>query len=165
MNPYEKTDLEKIYGTAFIDRKQEGFYPLELTKKPAFKKSNFILDTAIFYLKERLSIDTVIKELTFATVAIITYVFMQNSGRIASLKGFGYIIGLVLICAMIYNLYKASIKSLAPGLMCLVGGLVLLSSNLHHQYFKFISNDAINYIIGMGALFIALSLFKAENDC
>ncbi len=67
---------------------------------------------------DRLSIDTVIKELTFAFVALLTYVFMQHSGRITSLKGFGYLIGFVLISAVVYNLYKASFKSLMPGLLC-----------------------------------------------
>ena len=110
-----------------------------------------------------MSIDAVIKELSFAIVALVTYVFMQNSGRIASLKGLGSLIGLVLIAALVYNLFKASTKSLTPGVVCLVGGLVLLSSAIHHQYFKFLSTESIEYIIGSGALFIGISLFKSEN--
>ena len=159
MSLYKMSDLEKIYGTPYIDKKAPGYYPID-TKR----KSNFILDTALDYLKKRLSVDAVIKEFSFATVALITYVFMQNSGRIKSLGGFGYLIGLTLILAIAYNLFKASLKSLTPGLICLAGGLVLLSSNIHHQYFKFLSNDMINSIIGLGAFFIALSLFKSDND-
>lgn len=164
MMPYEKTDLQRIYGSDYIDQKAPGFYPVEVNKKRSPVKSFFILDSALLYLQERLSIDTVIKELSFAFVAIITYIYMQNSGRVAALDGFGNLIALTLIAAMAYNLFKASMKSLAPGVICLVGGLVLVSTNIHHQYFKFLSVDMINYIIGTGAFFIGLSLFKSGND-
>ena len=159
MSLYKMSNLEKIYGTPYIDKKAPGYYPIEINRK-----TNFIVDAALNFLKERLSIDAVIKEFSFATVAMVTYVFMQNSGRIKSLGGFGYLIGLTLISAIIYNLFKASIKSLAPGLICLVVGLVLLSSNMHHQYLKFLSNDMLNSIIGIGAFFIALSLFKSNTN-
>ena len=162
MNLYEKTDLEKIYGTPYIDKRALGYYPMAVNKKPVFK-SPVLIDAALRYLKERLSIDAVIKELSFAMVALVTYIFMQNSGRIKSLHSFGYLIGITLLCAITYNLFKASMKSLAPGLMCLVGGLVFLSSD-YQQYFKFLSNEMINYIIGLGAFFIGLSLFKANNE-
>ena len=164
MYPNEKNGLEKIYGTPYLDQKAPGYYPILAKKKKPIFKSNFILDSATFYLAQRLSIDTVIKELSFALVALITYLFMQSSGRIKSLGEFGYIIGALLIGALFFNLFKASIKSLTPGLLCLVGGLVLLSDTIHFQCLKFISKEAINYVIGAGAFFVAMSLFKSEND-
>ncbi len=163
MNYSSKTELERLYGTPYIDRKPEGYYPVQ--NAPTKTSSmQFISDSALFYFKERLSIDAAIKEITFALIALVTYLFMQHSGRINSLKEFGYLIGVILISAMAYNFYKASFKSLAPGLFCLLGGLFLLSSKIHQQFFGFLSNTSIEYIIGTGAFFIALSLFKTENN-
>ncbi len=156
--------MQTIYNGSFFEGRATSSYPVERKELPPVSKSNFIMDSALFYVLERLSIDAVIKELTFASVALLTYLFMQHSGRITSLKGFGYLIGFVLVSAVVYNLYKASFKSLMPGLLCLVGGLFLLASNIHQQFFKFLSNDSIEYIIGMGALFIAFSLFKTSES-
>ncbi|WP_347252563.1 hypothetical protein [Legionella sp.] len=64
----------------------------------------FFMDVALSSFKQRLSIDAIIKELTFAFIALSTYLFMQNSGRIQSLKGFGSLIGIALIAALVYNL-------------------------------------------------------------
>lgn len=163
MNPFEKSDLERIYGTAFIDKKAPGYYPI-VEKKHSDVKMPFILDKAWFYIQERLSIDAIIKELSFACVALATFIYMQISGRLLGLGGFGYLIGLVLVVALSYNLFKASFKSLAPGLICLVGGLVLLSVKADISYLKFLSVSTVNYIIGIGALFIAFALFKSEMD-
>ena len=52
----------------------------------------------------------------------MTYIYMQASGRISTLGLFGQFIELILITAVGYNLFKASLKSLAPGIICLVGG-------------------------------------------
>lgn len=163
MNPFEKSDLERIYGTPFIDKKAPGYYPM-VAKKSSDLKMPFILDKAWFYIQERLSIDAIIKELSFASVAVATFMYMQISGRLLGLGGFGYLIGLMLVVASVYNLFKASFKSLAPGVICLVGGLVLLSVKADVSYLKFLSVTAVNYIIGMGALFIAFALFKSERD-
>lgn len=165
MDLYKRNELQTIYNSAnALDRNKPDFYLTDRQVNRVYSKSNFILDSAIFFVKEHLSIERVIKELTFAFIALATYFFMQYTGRISSLKGFGYLIGLTLISAIVYNLYKASFKSLAPGLFCLVGGLFLLASNTHQQFFKFLSNDSIEYIIGTGALFIALSLFKTSDN-
>ena len=164
MNPNNKFPSNNLYKLPNLDKLTEQHTPFVERKNNHFNQSNFIVDSAIFYLKERLSIDEVIKELTFSAVAAITYIFMQNTGRIAALKGFGNLIGIMLICAMVYNLYKASFKTLAPGVICLVGGLVLLQTNLFHQFFKFISTETVEYIIGTGAFFIALSLFKTGRS-
>jgi len=165
MDFYKKNELQTIYNsTNAIDKNKADFYSTERQVNRVYPKSNFILDSAIFFVKERLSIDNIIKELTFTFIALTTYFFMQYTGRISSLKGFGYFIGLMLISAAVYNLYKASFRSLAPGLFCLIGGLFLLTSNIQQQFFKFLSTDSIEYIIGIGALFIALSLFKTSDN-
>ncbi|STX39280.1 hypothetical protein [Legionella feeleii] len=164
MNASQKSELEQIYGTPFIDKKAPGYYPVLRAFKTPILKSNILLDKAAFYIRERMAIESAIKELAFAMVALATYVFMQYLGRIVSLQGFGSLISLALISAIVYNFFKASLKSLTPGLIFLVGGLVLLETNIHHQYFKFISSHAVDYIIGTGALFIALALFKTEKN-
>lgn len=163
MDYYNKLELEKRYGTPYITQKAEGYYPLEKSKDNKNSKMNFIIDSAVFYFKERLSIDGVIKELTFAFIALTTYVFMQRSGHIKLLDGFGNLIGFLLVTASLYNLYKASFKSLAPGLFCLIGGFVLLETTRLHSLFGFLTKEIIEYIIGIGALFVALSLFKSNN--
>lgn len=161
MNHSPKSDLEQIYKTPYIDRPAPGYYPLIRTKKNKLPL-NYLTDLSLYFFKERLSIDAVIKELTFALVALATYLFMQYSGRITSLKGFGTLIGAMLVFSLFYNLYKASFKSLAPGLMCIGFGLALLTTNLHQQFFNFLSKEMIEYIIGAGAFFVALSLLKTE---
>ena len=162
MQPYQSTDLAKLYGTHHIDKRMPGYESLdEGRKKP--RKSNFFVDRMILCLHEKLCVDFVIKELTFAGVALITYLYMQHSGRMASMGSFGHLIEFMLIAAVGFNLFKASIKSLAPGLFCLVGGLVCLSGGIHQHYFKFLTTDNINYIVGFGACLIALSLMRSDN--
>ncbi|MBX9703485.1 MAG: hypothetical protein K2X39_04970 [Silvanigrellaceae bacterium] len=160
----ENKAFQNIYKMPSLEKRE--YHPIDRSggiEKRSFLKAELLFDSAVSHLKERLSIDAVIKELSFSIVALVTYVFMQNSGRIDSLKGLGSLIGLVLIAALVYNLFKASTKSLTPGVVCLVGGLVLLSTNIHQEYFKFLSNQSIEYIIGVGALFIGMALFKSEN--
>lgn len=164
MNRQEKSKVEQLYGLPSLDAISKDYNAHFSKKNKPFLKSNFIVDSFIFYMRERLSIDSIIKELAFVLVAIATYLFMQKTGRFDTLQGFGSLIGITLLVAMVYNLFKASMKSLAPGVLCLVGGLVLLSPALHVHYFKFISKETIDYIIGTGAFFIGLSLFKSESD-
>ncbi|WP_019218371.1 hypothetical protein [Legionella tunisiensis] len=154
MNSSEHSEFERIYGTSLIPRQGTGSYPVESSPFGTNYKAPSLLDKAFFHVKEKLAIDSVVKELSFAFVALATYVFMQNTGRIVSLKGFGSLIGIVLLCALAYNLFKASFKSLAPGVVCLVGGLVLLATNLHQQFFTFLTKDSIEYIIGAGAFLL-----------
>ncbi|KTD32210.1 hypothetical protein Lnau_3121 [Legionella nautarum] len=161
MDNSQKTDLEQIYKTPYIDRPAPGYYPLVRAKKNKLSLP-YITDLSIYFFKERLSIDTVIKELTFALVALATYLFMQYTGRLTSLKGFGTFIGAMLVFSLFYNLYKAAFKSLAPGLICICFGLSLLTTKLHQQFFIFLSKETIEYIIGGGAFFVALSLLKSE---
>ncbi|STX88345.1 hypothetical protein [Legionella feeleii] len=163
MNTNEKSEFERIYGTSLMPHQSAGYYPIVSSSDRVNFKAPTLLDKAFFHIKEKMAIDYAIKEISFAFVALITYVFMQNTGRIASLKGFGSLIGIVLLCALAYNLFKASLKSLAPGVACLVAGLVLLATNLHQQFFTFLTKDSIEYIIGTGAFFIATSLFGSDN--
>lgn len=163
MNTNEKSEFERIYGTSLISHHGTGSYPVEASPFETKYKAPSLLDKAFFHVKEKMAIDYAIKEISFAVVALITYVFMQNTGRIASLKGFGSLIGIVLLCALAYNLFKASFKSLAPGVVCLVGGLVLLATNLHQHFFTFLTKESIEYIIGTGAFFIAMALFGYDN--
>lgn len=160
----EPFDFEKVYGSSYINKKEPGYYPILAKEKNTSSKTNFIFDSMFFYIQDRLSIDSIIKELSFSLVALFTYVFMHYSGRMVKLGDFGIIISFVLVAAMAYNFFKASLHSLAPGVICLVGGLVLLSSSIHQSYFKFISVNSIDYMIGAGAFFIALSLFKSERN-
>ncbi len=162
MPHYQCTDLAKVYGSDYIDKRMLGYYPLEESRKKV-RKSSFFVDSVMLCLHEKLSVDFVIRELSFATVALITYLYMQNSGRLSALGSFGHLIEIMLVVAMGYNLFKASLKSLTPGLICLVGGLVCLSGGIHQHYFKFLTHDNIDYIIGMGALFIGLSLMRSDN--
>ncbi|KTC94912.1 hypothetical protein [Legionella feeleii] len=163
MNTNEKSEFERIYGTSLMTNPAANYYPAEYSSEKTHYKAPTLLDKAFFHVKEKMAIDYAIKEISFAVVALITYVFMQNTGRIASLKGFGSLIGIVLLCALAYNLFKASLKSLAPGVVCLVGGLVLLATNIHQQFFTFLTKESIEYIIGAGAFFIAMALFESNN--
>ena len=162
MKPYQRVDLAKMYGSEYIDKRSDGYSYLDANHK---KSGNYsvLVNRVMGALHDKLSIDFIIKELSFATFALMTYIYMQTSGRIGSLGLFGQFIELMLIAATGYNLFKASLKSLAPGIICLVGGFVLLSTGIHQHYFKFLTTNHINYIMGMGSIFIALSLMTSDN--
>ena len=162
MKPYQRTDLAKMYGSEYIDKRMDGYSHLDGNQNKS-RKSSLLVSRVMGYLHDKLSIDFIIKELSFATFALMTYIYMQTSGRIGTLGLFGQFIELILITAMGYNLFKASLKSLAPGIICLVGGFILFSTGIHQHYFKFITTDHINYIIGTGSVFIALSLMTSDN--
>ena len=145
-------------------KKMEGYYPLlEAKPKKGIFKTPGIFESAKAYLLEKISIDSVIRELTCASVALGIYLFMQSPGRLKALLGFVAFIGLTLIFATVYNLFKASFKSLTPGLICLVGGLVLLNTKMHLPYYKWVTTEYLNYIVGLGAFFMALSLLQSEE--
>lgn len=162
MQDYQYTELAKVYGNDYVANLVRGDTQLK-TSRGKTLKSSLLVDRAIACLLEKLSIDFVIKELSFATVALVTYLYMQNSGRLSSLSSFGYLIEIMLLVAMGYNLFKASLRSLAPGFICLVGGLVCFPGGIHQHYFKFLTLNNIDYIIGMGAFLIGLSLMRSDN--
>lgn len=162
----QHTDLVRIYGSQYIDKKMPGHYPISDTqiKSSIEKKPSFFVESIKFYLLDKICIDHVIRELTYASIAFGTFLFMQISGRLTSLSGFGIFIGFFLLFATTYNLFKASFKSLTPGILCLFAGLVLLTSNQDLAYFKWLTHEHLNYLVGMGAFFIAISLLKSENN-
>ena len=165
MSLYDSRALAKLYGTQHILEPMEGYPPLMNSKsgKKQASSSRVILDKATYYLFEKLSIDFVVKELLFFLVAVSTYLYMHYSGRLTPSGLFGHFIDFFLALAMGLNLFRASLKSLTPGIICLVACLVLLSGNVHKHYFSFLPTDYINYILGFGAMLISISLMASDN--
>lgn len=165
MSPYDSRTLAKIYGTQHILEPMDGYPPLINSKssKKRTSSSSVILDKATYYLFEKLSIDFVVKELLFFLVAFSTYLYMHYSGRITPIGLFGHFVDFFLALAMGLNLFRASLKSLTPGIICLVCCLIFLSENVHKHYFSFLPTDYINYILGFGAMLIAISLMASDN--
>lgn len=162
----QHNDLVRIYGSQYIDKKMPGHYPISDSpqKSSTEKKPSFFIESIKYYFLDKICIDRVIRELTYSTIAFSTFLFMQISGRLTSLSAFGIFIGFFLILATVYNLFKASFKSLTPGLLCLFAGLVLLTSNQELSHFKWLTHEHLNYLVGIGAFFIAVSLLNSENN-
>lgn len=159
----EKDVLQKIYGSEYIDKVMPGHYPETTTKKrPAFKLP-FTLDVALFYLKERLILDQVIREMTFATLGMALFLWMKLSGRMDAMAGLGLILSGIILFSVFYNLFKASFYCLTPGVLCLVSGYVMLKTGWHLPYLKFVTLHHLNGLIAIGAFFSALSLFRSNN--
>jgi hypothetical protein len=163
VKPYQRTDLAKMYGSEYIDKRMNGYSRVGDNQKKS-RKFSFLAGQVTDCLRNKLSIDFIIKELSFGTFALMTYLYMKTSGRIDTLGLFGQFIELILITVIGYNLFKASLKSLTPGIICLLGGFVLFYTGIHQHCFKFLTTDHIDYIIGMGSIFIALSLMTSNHN-
>ena len=152
--------LEELYGTKYITEVSPGYKPY--SKAP--KKRNPLFDKAIFSLVEKLSIESVVKELVFALIAMATYVFIYHKGMVNDDSFLGYITSIALTIAIVFNLFKAAINSLTPGILCMGLGVALSFRKIPIKNFEFITSDIINLMIGLGAFYIAISLFKSSNN-
>lgn len=160
-NQNQGSELQNLYGVSHIDTPMRGY---EKTHNKPAKKSPLIFHHAWQHIIDKLSIDFVVKEITFAFIAFTTLVYMQYIGKTQALDDLGIIVQSILAFAGFYNLFKASIKSLFPGIFCMAFGLFLTKQTMFFKIFHFITPYYQNIIIGIGAFFIAISLIKSSSN-
>ncbi len=157
----QEFELKELYGVDYINKPMIGY---EKTYQHKKKKSEILFNEAWQHIVEKFSIDAVVKEITFAFVAFAVLLYMQHTGKTKSLEDFGVIIQAILAFAGFFNLFKASIKSLFPGLLCMSFGFFLTMHSIQLKLFNFITPDITNIIIGIGAFYIAISLLKSSSN-
>lgn len=148
-------EIENLYGTKLFD---ETYTP---ANKP--KSGRKLYDKAVTGILEKLSIDSVVREVSFAVIAMITYAYIFNKGILANDSLIGYFSGVFLVIAIVYNLFKASIHSLAPGLFLLAFSAAMTYRNTPLKNLEFLTPEVLNYMIGIGAFYVAISLLKTPK--
>jgi hypothetical protein len=62
MKPYQRTDLAKMYGSEYIDKRMDGYSHLDGNQNKS-RKSSLLVSRVMGCLHDKLSIDFIIKEL------------------------------------------------------------------------------------------------------
>lgn len=160
MNHYDSSNaIRRIYGeNAHIDKKMPGHYPEDdfYSTGKSSKKRTRLMPIAMEFIREKCNVSDVLRELVFSVICIFVFYSFLDGKSLASLKGFNQLVSWFLIAAIAYQFYKASLKSFIPGFVCIAIGVIVKSCGLHDTVFDMLTLQHINYIFGLGGIYISV---------